>query len=521
MNVMKKYLVLVFIVWSCLVSAQTYVPFPTENAEWHVARFSSPEYFQNVTESRLLKYTIGGDTIFNEIKYKTMYMTTNDQTKIVGFIREENRRIYYLGGDYIYSLYYVGKQLNQSLKECAPAQKAAAWNEVILYDFNLKVGDAVQASYYNNTVLSIDSVLIGNSYRKRYNLGYDVIVEGIGSITRGLLWSVTPIPSCGSSVNWEHICFSYNGETLYENPAFKDCNSTIKWSDRNYFKTNSQWYYGKTIYQVPFPFNSNIVSSDYYCLKSTADTIINGKNCQIINQFRGGPACYSYQFPVSMYQSNDTVYFYNTQSKSFSTLYVYAAKVGDSWTVKYPQGDVQVLVDSVSSIEALGEMCKVQHVTFKAISKDGNILTDYQPNYHSKIIQNIGDINDLFMSNIFSIPVCDEMVDYTGLRCYVHPDYGTYKTGTVACDFVSEITNPEIKSIKVYVASSSNLIIESELPAGYFTFELFDVQGSKLLSTEMNTAKSSIPFGDFSKGLYLYRLIDNGKMLKSGKIVKM
>jgi hypothetical protein len=222
-----------------------------------------------------------------------------------------------------------------------------------------------------------------------------------------------------------------------------------------------------------------------------------------------------------MYQSNDTVYFYNTQSKSFSTLYVYAAKVGDSWTVRYPRGDVQVMVDSVSSIEALGETCKVQHVTYKATSMDGNILTGYQHNYHSKIIQNIGDINYLFMSNIFSLPVCDEMADYSGLRCYVHPEYGTYKTGTVACDYVSEVSNPVVKSVKVYLESSGNLIMESDLYGDYVTCELLDMRGSRLFSAPMHAAKNSIPFGDYSKGLYLYRLLDNGKLLKSGKIIKL
>jgi len=71
------------------------------------------------------------------------------------------------------------------------------------------------------------------------------------------------------------------------------------------------------------------------------------------------------------------------------------------------------------------------------------------------------------------------------------------------------------------LASSGNLMLESELPDGFYTFELFDVHGSRLFSVPMSTAKGSVPFGDYSKGLYLYRLLDNGKILKSGKIVKM
>jgi len=504
-----------------LVSAQKYVPFPTENAEWNQVLYMSSDYLTTPLPRNLMNYSLGGDTILDTIRYTRLILNHNNT---VGFLREENKRIYYIGAGYTNTWASYSPGQLQKIKNCSPSFLKSTIQEDLLYDFNVKTGDTIYWGMNGQNIIDkIDSVQIDGSYRKQYHMkwGNDIVIEGIGNALRGLLNSVSPLPMCGAITWWDQVCFSQNGKTLFMNPEFKDCNSIQKWSDRNYFKTNTQWYYGKTIYDVPPPFNSTIVSSDYYTLKSTGDTIINGKSCNIINHLRGFPACYGYQTPVYMSQSNDTVYFYNTQSKSFSALYVYGANTGDSWTVKYPRGDVQVLVDSVSSVEALGETCKVQYVTYKATSMDGNILTDYQPIYNSKIIQNIGDINYLFMSNIFAIPVCDEMVDYTGLRCYVHPDYGTYKTGTVACDFVSEVTNPEFKSIKVYLASSGNLMLESELPDGFYTFELFDVHGSRLFSVPMSTAKGSVPFGDYSKGLYLYRLLDNGKILKSGKIVKM
>jgi hypothetical protein len=516
---MKKYLIFFLAICSNFISAQKYVPFPTENAEWHMYFYATYENFPAVKDSSLLNYSLGGDTILDTIRYTRLILNHNNT---VGFLREESKRIYYIGAGYTNTgASYSPGQL-QKLKNCSPSFLKSTGQEYLLYDFNVKTGDTIYWGMYGQNIIDkIDSVKIDGGYRKQYHMkwGNDIVIEGIGSVVRGLLNSVSPLPMCGGYKWWEPICFSQNGKTLYLNPMFKDCNSTIKWSDRNYLKMNSQWYYGKTVYL--FLGHPEFSTSDYYSLKSTGDTIINGKSCNVINHLRGFPACYGYQTPVYMYQSNDTVYFYNKQSKSFSTLYVYGAKAGDSWTVRYPRGDIQVLVDSISNIEVLGEESRVQYVTYKILSMDGNVLTGYQLSYNSKIIQNIGDINYLFMSNIFSLPVCDEMVDYTGLRCYVHPDYGTYKTGTVACDFVSEVANPDFKSMKVYLSSTGNLIIDSELQGRFYTFELFDVRGSRLLSVPISTAKSAVTFENYSKGLYLYRLLDNGKMLKSGKIVKM
>ncbi|MDD4993427.1 MAG: T9SS type A sorting domain-containing protein [Paludibacter sp.] len=507
---MKKYLILVFVVCSCLVSAQKYVPFPPENAEWNQVLYMSSEYALTSPPRDLKNYSLGSDTILDTIRYTRLILNHNNT---IGFLREANKKIYYIGAGYTNTgASYSPGQL-QKIKNCSPSFLKSTGQEYLLYDFNVKTGDTIYWGMYGQNIIDkVDSVKIDGSYRKQYHMkwGSDIVIEGIGSAFRGLLNSVSPLPMCGAITWWDQVCFSQNGKTLFMNPAFKDCNSTIKWSDRNYLAKNTEWYYGKTIYfgmAVP-----PAKTDDYYYLKSTGDTIVGGKNCHVINQFRGGPACYSYQFPVFMYQSNDTLYFYNSVSKKFSILNVYAANRGDSWITAYPQGDVVVTVDSVGSVPAFGETLKLQYVTY---------TYNQTFKYNSKIIENIGDFYYLFASNIIYLGLCDEMADYPGLRCYIHPDYGTYKTGTVACDYVSEVANLDFKSIKVYLSSTGNLIIDSELQGGSYTFELFDVRGSRLLSVPMSTAKSAIAFGDYSKGLYLYRLLDNGKMLKSGKIVKM
>src|SRR2546428_7387968 len=65
--------------------------------------------------------------------------------------------------------------------------------------------------FFIKTVTSIDSILIGNNYRKRWNTNSSFsIIEGIGS-TLGLLDFCYYLVSPTNFL----ICFHQNGQTLY------------------------------------------------------------------------------------------------------------------------------------------------------------------------------------------------------------------------------------------------------------------------------------------------------------------
>ena len=102
----------------------------------------------------------------------------------------------------------------------------------MLYDFTKQIGDTIKHDSYGgfySVILDIDSVLIGDRYRKRYQVDNhwyyqnpDYIIEGIGSVKNGLLGHISDIPTCGTHY-WEHICFRENGIVKYLNPSFSDC----------------------------------------------------------------------------------------------------------------------------------------------------------------------------------------------------------------------------------------------------------------------------------------------------------
>ena len=79
-----------------------------------------------------------------------------------------------------------------------------------------------------------------------------------------------------------------------------------------------------------------------------------------------------------------------------------------------------------------------------------------------------------------------------------------------------------MSEIEIYLnPTTDKLTINHELPPGESTFELLDLQGKVVRKLIIRDNENQLSLAEFSKGLYLYRLINNGKLLKAGKIVKM
>jgi hypothetical protein len=88
---------------------------------------------------------------------------------------------------------------------------------------------------------------------------------------------------------------------------------------------------------------------------------------------------------------------------------------------------------------------------------------------------------------------------------------------------LTEIKRPEsISSVEVYPnPATDKLTIRYEHQIGDISFELMNLQGEVVLKQNLSLSVNLVSLDSYSKGLYLYRLMDNGKLTKTGKIVKM
>ena len=204
---MKKLLLLLLATISTLTAkSQTsvYHPFPDSSAVWNYHFYLL--CWMSVAADNYYSITIAGDTLINGQTYhklNTPYIqvTSSSLCNLTnigyrGAIRQDtaNRKVFFFH----------------------PLDTA----EKLLYDFNMQAGDTVKGflthdGFTGDTVQSVDSVLVGNSYRKRWNINpwYNIsLIEGIGS-TYGLIeWS----PGFGVDFpDISLICFIENGITLY------------------------------------------------------------------------------------------------------------------------------------------------------------------------------------------------------------------------------------------------------------------------------------------------------------------
>lgn len=201
---MKKHLlILTAVLSSTIAHGQTniYHPFPDSNAVWN---FHFQWYcFADGTADEYYSIAILGDTIINSQTYHkltTPFVQSfsigtcgGQSTGYKGAIRQDtsNRKVFFV----------------------PPSSNM----EELLYDFTMQIGDTVQAytGMPTDTVQSIDSVLVGSTYRKRWNINtcYNIhFIEGVGS-TYGL---VEESPACITDLaDYTLTCFQEHGQTLY------------------------------------------------------------------------------------------------------------------------------------------------------------------------------------------------------------------------------------------------------------------------------------------------------------------
>lgn len=203
---MKKLILLITVILTLSSMAQKsdYYPFPDSNAQWNM--YLSIIIFPNTVYDEFYSIIISGDTIINGILYHKLTipfvqsieksMNSPNTIGYKGGIRQDiiNRKVYIIPPDSI--------------------------TEQLLYDFNMQIGDTVRGYIesgfdYKDIVESIDSVLVGSNYHKRWKINpyYNIyFIEGVGS-TYGLI-EYSP----GNCVDLEGItitCFRQNGITLY------------------------------------------------------------------------------------------------------------------------------------------------------------------------------------------------------------------------------------------------------------------------------------------------------------------
>lgn len=206
---MKKTFLFFILLTALGVKSQTpvYHPLPDSNACWNI-EMSQGMCFLGGWSVEKYSIFISGDTVINGQSYHKLFTPFVKFENYSGYCQQQN----FPGYRGAFRQDIPGKRVFF----VAPALS----DEQLLYDFSLQVGDTVrgylqQAFGSADVVTEIDSVLVGDSYRKRWliNPCYNIhLIEGVGS-TYGLL---QPSPGCATDMaGYEINCFNLDGESVY------------------------------------------------------------------------------------------------------------------------------------------------------------------------------------------------------------------------------------------------------------------------------------------------------------------
>ena len=376
--------------------------------KWNVVYIASNENYPNDyhTEIQSIRDNINLDGLDYKLVWKE---DVYDSKRIAGAVREEDKRVYY-------RMYW-----QQSYQ-----------NEVLLYDFNLTVGDTVSAGWsdYRLIVLEESQVQVNGTMRRQLGLAMyfddgttgeveEYWIEGVGS-TYGFLNSGYE-GWVGAFVHL--LCYHENGNLIWDNEEFDDCVMNSDGAPATFAPQGAEWYFNLSSF-MGSPFS-------YSHMEVLGDTIIQGHDCSVITQqFLGGNGQEQY-----VYEDNGKVHWYNQTLGRFTTLYDFDAEVGESWTCEIDSCAYEVTVTEITYYEGLD-----QNHQFRAQRVSYNGELGYFGG--GTIIDGIGEISGLFpypyacAGDIYDGPYPD------WLRCYLVDGEMLYHGGDYECDEIVDVPYP-------------------------------------------------------------------------------
>jgi hypothetical protein len=215
-------------------SAQTYHPFPTDNATWSQIMYNWGMWGQECWGTT--HYGVSGDTVIDSKTYSKFYGinggNSNHYIDVPGFILD--------------SAFYVGALREDSSKKVF-LLFADSTDEKLIYDFGLSIGDTVYTDIYNNTACShfvLDTVIptnVNGTMRNEYFLHgccgcwlQLTWIEGIGSING---WFELPYTG---TFDPQLACATQNNQQVYGGAGYCSCAPVwwLSFEEKSYLASN-------------------------------------------------------------------------------------------------------------------------------------------------------------------------------------------------------------------------------------------------------------------------------------------
>jgi hypothetical protein len=457
--------------------AQIYYPIDTSNVVWNELKESSlgdtyPPY------KFIETYLISGDTIIDNQRFFKIFIQESNDSTYVGCFREEDKKIYYSGVD------YFGFETDSI---------------VLLYDFNKQKSDTLFTGTWHRIVIeNIDSILIGNSYRKRFQMDDGQYwIEGIGS-TFGFLFPMTGIPT----MYWksELICYKHNDSLLYLNPNYFDCYTE---KQNSIIDTNKIWYTHIYLYDS--------WSVDTEVIGIGNDTMVNDTTYYNMLRATGGVEI-PYQDYGLIRQDRNRVYYKTSAEKPEKLIYDFNISEGDTiiaysltdW-LKNKYDECKYVCDSIRIREYFQILRRVFYLT---------ALPAQVPEFWIEGLGSSSGILHNFDGRVGG--------DAFYLSCVMSGDSFLYrKYPSEPCIRIAVGVDKITPNDPLFYPNpvSKNKILHIKNIARGSIIELYDVMGTLVYRRNIESSDNSIKV-DLETGIYLYHIIERKEgRVRTGRLI--
>jgi len=305
--------------------------------------------------------------------------------------------------------------------------------------------------------------------------------------------------------------------------AFQACSSEWNKADAQivFAPVGAKWYYSGGGVENP-----NYTQMNYILLEVEKDTLVGTQNWQkltvtsVTSYFEPDtPQYYDTVslWPIFLYTSGDTVYYYNDTFATLLPLYIFNVTVGDTvsyhqpWRTCYnPNDTFGVIIDSITGFQVDGLSLKRIHSS----------EIPFSPSYMAQeYMERIGPLNDFLLSHNCGITI----PEYYGpsLRCYFDSDI-SYKRISVPCDYLqtsyTNIPSFNVQSPAVYPNPAQSELTFSFPYSVKGRVRIFDLNG-RIVAEKQLSGVNAIEFDvrHYVAGLYLYQITLADKVY-TGKI---
>ena len=293
--------------------------------------------------------------------------------------------------------------------------------------------------------------------------------------------------------------------------------------------------------------NFSIFTDDYTKFEYVSDTILLGKTVKKMEVTRivyaSAPVI---DAPVAgkigdeyMYESNDSIFWYDKVNNEFDFLYRFNATVGDQFVISNSRARCPVdasfpLSDTVAVISMSVDTFSDRIFSYYETSPNENFQL-------GTIINNIGCYHNPF-PEINPIPCADEFVDvmpeteymetYVELICYKDDvrGYVQFFSAPVGndCEHISDNTigiaelllGGNVSTLMLYPNPTRDFFVVKNTESPIQVLEIMDLQGKVMRKQNITDAWIQINMSDYAAGVYLVKAMHDDNTISYSKIVK-